>query len=61
MHACMGRDKILTLYLASLLILSQRSWRIPAEFGLGNKAQDLCWYSKRFSLSSWRIKIEDRA
>ena len=25
MHACMGRDKILTLYLASLLILSQRS------------------------------------
>jgi serine/threonine protein kinase len=25
MHACMGRDKILILYLASLLILSQRS------------------------------------
>ena len=25
MHACMGRDKILTLYLASLLILPQRS------------------------------------
>jgi serine/threonine protein kinase len=25
MHACMGREKILILYLASLLILSQRS------------------------------------
>jgi len=59
MHACMGREKILILYLASLLILSQRSWRIPAEFGVGNKAHDLCWYSKRFSFSSWRIVHRD--